>query len=170
MPIAGILTFIAISVFIILVGLSIFFTFYNKRTKSAIDRFIGIASELRPLVFQDLRLSYLETSGLKTYPFSNNRCDLYLFENYLAIVRRHDFVFKVFFPPILLSSDVESTKKIFYGLETYKPDRIMFKQKIKGEIAIKLTDPTFQKFSIDITLKGLTKEQTIQIEKLGLTD
>ena len=44
MPIVSILTFFAIFIFIVLVGLHIFLTFYNKRSQTAIDKFIGQAS------------------------------------------------------------------------------------------------------------------------------
>lgn len=166
MSIVSILTFFAISIFIFLVGLYIFLTFYNKRTRIAINKFIGQASGLRPTVFQNIKLRYSETSGLKTYCYPNNRCDLYLFDNYLAIVRRQDFVFKVYFAPVLLTSDIATTKNIFNYLNTYKPDRITFKQIVKGEVDIKLTDPTYKHYRTDITLKGLTNEQTTQLEKI----
>lgn len=166
MPIVSIMTFFAIFIFIVLVGLYIFLTFYNKQSQTAIDKFIGQASGLRPTIFQNIKLRYSETSGLKTYIYPNNRCDLYLFDNYLAIVRRQDFVFKVFFVPILLTSDIASTKNNFNYLETYKPDRITFKQIVKGEVDIKLTDQANKHYTKNITLKGLTNEQTAQLEKI----
>ena len=89
-----------------------------------------------------------------------------MFDNFLAIVRRQDFVFKVFFAPVLLTSDIATTKNIFNYLDTYKPDRITFKQIVKGEVDIKLTDPKYKHYKTDITLKGLTIEQTTQLEKI----
>lgn len=166
MTIVSILAFFAIFFFIVLVGLCIFLTFYNKRTRTAIDKFIGQASGLRPTVFQNIELRYSETSGLKKYIYPNNRCDLYLFDNYLAIVRRQDFVFRVFFAPVLLTSDIATTKNIFNYLDTYKPDRIIFKQIVKGEVDINLTDPKYKHCKTDITFKGLSVEQTTQLEKI----
>ena len=167
MPIVSILTFFAIFIFIGLLGLYIFLTFYNKRTLTAINKFIGQASELRPTVFQNIKLRYSETSGLWTYIYPNIRCDLYLFDNYLAIVRRQDFVFKVFFAPVLVTPDIATTKNIFNYLDTYKPDRITFKQIVKGEVDIKLTDQTYKHYKTDITLKGLTNEQSTQLKKIN---
>jgi hypothetical protein len=166
MPIASIVLFFTIIIVIVLVGLYIFYTIYNKRTQAVIDTFIGQASELKPTVFQNIKLRYTETSGLKTYIYPNNRCDLYLFDNCIAIVRRQDFIFKLLFPPILLTYDVATTKNIFNYLGTYKPDRITINQIVKGEIDIKLTDPTYKHYKTDITLKGLTIEQTTQLEKI----
>jgi hypothetical protein len=166
MPIVSILTFFAIFIFIVFAGLYIFLTFNNKRKRTAIDKFIEHANGLKPTVFQDIKLRYSETSGQKTYIYPNNRCDLYLFDNYLAIARRQDFVFKVFFTPVLLTSDIATTKNIFNYLDTYKPDRITIKQIVKGEIDIKLTDPTYKHYKTDITLKGLTIEQITQLEKI----
>lgn len=166
MPIVSILTFFAIFIFIVLVGLYIYLTFYNKRTRIAIDKFIAQASELRPTVIQNIKLRYWTTSGLRTQISPNNHCDLYLFDNCLAIVRRQDFIFNVFFAPVLLTSDIATTKSIFQYLDTYKPDRITIKQIVKGEIDIKLTDPTYKHYTTNITLKGLTSEQTTQLGKI----
>jgi hypothetical protein len=166
MPIISILIFFATFVFIVLVGLCIYLTFYNKRKQKATDKFISQANNLRPTVFQNIKLRYSESSGLKTYIYPSNLCDLYLFDNYLAIIRRQDFVFKVFFAPILITSDIATTKNIFNYLDTYKPDRITFKQIVKGEVDIKLTDMTYKHYVTDITLKGLTEEQTTQLEKI----
>lgn len=166
MTIVSIITFFATFILIGLVGLYIYLTFYNKRTRTAIDKFIGQVSGLRPTVFQNIKLRYSETNGLKTYIYLNNRCDLYLFDNYLAIIRNQDFVFKVNFAPILLTSDIVTTKKVFNYLDIYKPDRVIFKQIAKGEVDIKLTDPTYKHYSTDITLKGLTNEQITQLEKI----
>jgi hypothetical protein len=166
MPIVSILIFIAIFFFIVLVGLYIFLTFYNKRTRTAIDKFIGQSSGLRPTIFENIKLRYSETSGLKTYLYPNNSCDLYLFDNYLAIVRRQNFIFKVFFAPILLTSYKGTTENIFNYLVTYKPDQITLKQIVKEEIDIQLTEPTYKYFKIYIKLKGLTNEQISQLEKI----
>lgn len=164
MPIVSILTFFATFIFIVLVGLYVYVILYNKQTRSVIVEFIRQANGLKPTVFQNIKLRYSETSGLKTYIYPNNRCDLYLFDNYLAIVRRQDFVFKVFFAPVLLTSDIATTKNNFNFLDTYKLDRITFKQIVKGELDIKLTDPSYKHYTADITLKGLTKEQITQLE------
>jgi hypothetical protein len=166
MPVVSILIFIAIFFFIVLVGLYIFLTFHNKRTRTTIDKFIGQSSGLRPTIFENIKLRYSETSGLKTYLYPNNSCDLYLFDNYLAIVRRQNFIFKVFFAPILLTSDMTTTINIFNYLDSYKTDRITFNQIVNGEVEIKLTHKTQKHYKADITLKGLTNEQITQLEKI----
>lgn len=166
MPIVSILTCLSIFIFIVLVGIYIFLTFYNKRSQAAIDKFIGQASGLKPTILKNIKLRYSETSELKTYIYPNNCCDLYLFDNFLAVFRRQDFVFKVYFAPILMSSDIASTKNNFNYLHTFKPDRITFNQFIKGEVEIKLTDPKHKHFTTNIILKELTNEQISQLEKI----
>lgn len=81
-----------------------------------------------------------------------------MFDSCIAIVRRQDFIFKAFFAPILLTSDIATTKNMFDYLDIYKPDRINFRQTVKGEIDIKLTDLIYEHFIIDITLKIITYE------------
>ena len=166
MPIVSILTFFATFIFIFFVGIHIYLNFYNKRSRSATEKFIKQASELRPTVIHNIKLRYWTTSGHRSQVYPNNHCDLYLFNNYLAIVRRQDFIFKIFFSPILLTSDIATTKNMFDYLEIYKPDSITFKQIVKGEVDIKLTDPIYKHNTIDITLKGLTNEHMNKLEKI----
>ncbi len=166
MPTSSILTFFATVIFIVLLGLFIYLTFYNRRTKTTTYRFIEQANKLKPIVFQNIKIRYWTTSGLKTYVYPNNICDLYLFDNCLALIRKQNFIFKVLFRPILLTSDTTTTKKLFDYLDTYKPDNIIFKQIVKGEVDIKLTDLEYKHFKIDMTIKGLTNAQLGQLEKI----
>jgi len=123
-------------------------------------------SGLRPTIFKNINLRYYEISGQKTYNYPNNRCDLYFFDNYLVIIRSQYFIFKVLFAPILLTPDISSTKPNFSYLSIYKPDRITFKDILKGEVDIQLTDQANKHYITRITLKGLTNEQKNQLEKV----
>ena len=96
----------------------------------------------------------------------NNHCDLYLFDNYLVIVRRQNFIFRVFFAPVLITPDIEHTKIIFNYLKAYKPRQINFNQITKSEIDIKLIDQSRKNARIDIILKELTEEQRNQLDKI----
>jgi hypothetical protein len=165
MPILNILIFFAAVIFIALVGFSIILMFHNKRALLAIDEFIGQSSGLNPVIFQHIELRYTESSDLKTYIYPINRCDLYVFDNYLVMVRRLDFGFNVFYAPIMLITDIETTNNIFNGLETYKPDQTTFKQLVKGEVDISLINPIYKHYTIDISFKELTNEQITVLEK-----
>lgn len=166
MPAYSILMFIAIFIFVLLVGLNIFLVINNKRIQTLTEKFIVQTNELIPTIIQNVKLRYTTTNGLRIQNAPNNRCDLVLFNNCLALVRRQDFIFKIYFDPIIITSDIAITKKIFNYLDIYKPDRITFNQLVKGEVDIKLTDPIYRHYTIDITLKGLSKEQTNQLEKI----
>ncbi len=164
MPILSILIFFAAFSSFVLLGLYIYLSFYNKRSQLLVDNFMKQNTDVKLLFFQDIKISYSETSGLKTYIFPNNYCDLYLFDNYLAIVRKQHFIFKVLFAPMVLSSNTHNTNSIFNHLKSYKPSQIIFKELIKGEIDIKLNDINNKHYTIDITLKGLTNEQLTQLD------
>ena len=166
MPIVSILTFFVTFLLTLFAGLYISLIFYNKRTLTTTDKFIRQASELAPTVFKNIKLRYWTTRGPKTQISPNNRCDLYVFDNYLAIVRRQDFIFKVFFAPVMLTSDLATTKNNFNYLDCYKPDYIHFNRLMKGQVDIKLKDPISRRWKIDITFKELTSEQTNQLYKI----
>lgn len=166
MPAISILIFFGAFIFIVLVTLFIFVTFYNRKTRVAIDKFIFQANELKPILFENIKLRYWSTSGQRTQVSPNNHCELYLFDNCLAMVRRQNFVFKVFFAPVIITSDIAKAKGIFNYLDIYKPKRVHFNQILKGEIDINITDPIHQHRRVDITFKELSGEQLTQLEKI----
>jgi hypothetical protein len=166
MTIINILTFFGSFILIVLATLYIFLNFYNKKTLAKTDRFISQAGTLMPTVFQNVKLKYWTTKGTRTMISPNNHCDLYLFENSLAIVRRQDFIFKVFFAPVLLTPDIKATKNIFNYLDCYKPDYIHFNEIIKWQIDINLKDPINHHRTIDITFKELTNEHITKLDKI----
>ncbi len=75
----------------------------------------------------------------------------YLFNSYFAILRRQDFVFKVFFSPVLLTRNVVTIKNSFDHLKFYRPDHIGFYNLTKVQVAIKCKDPIYTHHKIDIT-------------------
>lgn len=54
---------------------------------------------------------------------------------------------------------------MFDYLDTYKPIRVTFNQFVKGQVEIKLSDPIYKNYKIDIILKGLSNEQINHLEK-----
>ena len=127
--------------------------YYNRKNLVVTKRFISKASELNPTLIQNIKLRYWATNGAKTMISPNNHCDIYLFDEILAIVRRQNFIFKVLFAPVLITPYITSTKNIFNYCTIYKPDRIIFNQVMKDQIDIKLKDPIYRHFKIDITFK-----------------
>lgn len=140
--------------------------YYNRKNLATTERFISQASEFKSVLLQNIKLRYWITNRARTSSSPNNHCDIYLFGDLLAIVRRQNFIFKVFFAPVLITSDIASTKSIFNYLSVYKPARITFNQIVKGEIDIKIRDPIYGHYKIDITFKGLTSEQLTQLIKI----
>lgn len=167
MPIVSILTFFVTFIFIVWLGSFIFLIFYNKRSRAATKKFVLQTGELKPVVINNVKLRYWITpKNTKTMLSPNNYCDLYLFDNFLAIIRRQDFILEIFFAPVLLTADLVTAKNKFNYLDCYKPDYIHFSQHVKGQVDIKVKDPIYKHWKIDITLKGLSDVQIGQLEKI----
>jgi hypothetical protein len=166
MPVINILMFFVTFWIVTLAIIYFLVKYYNKKNLVAIERFVFQASEFKPAVLQNIKLRYWTTNGARTMISPNNQCDIYLFDNFLAIVRRQNFIFKAFFTPVLISSDITSTKNIFRYLTVYKPDRIIFNQVAKGQIDIKVKDPGYNHYKIDITFNELTNEQLTELSKI----
>ncbi len=96
----------------------------------------------------------------------NSCCDLYLFDNCLAITRREHFIYTFLFAPILITSDVISAERMFDNIKIYNPDSIIFKEIVQGEIVIKVSDPLYTHYKIELTLRGMTKEQIGKLKRI----
>ena len=161
-----ILIFFVVSIAILLLSIFIFTIFYKKRSNANLEKFITQSVVLKPIILKNIKLRYWTINIHRMQIYPNNVCDLYLFDTFLVIARRQNFIFKVAFPPILIGPDPKQAKEIFSYLEIYKPDKFIFKERIKGEIDIKVTDLTYMHYKIDITLKELIAEQKEQLQKI----
>jgi hypothetical protein len=162
----NILIFVVSFGFVALAVIYFLVKYYNKKNLVAIERFVSHSSEFKPVLFQNIKLRYWTTNGARTGISPSNNCDIYLFDTFLAIVRRQNFIFKVFFAPVLITSDITSIKSIFSYLTVYKPDRVIFNQVMKDQIDIKIKDPIYRHYKIDITFKELASEQLTQLDKI----
>lgn len=151
-------------IIIVLISVFVFVFFYNQRSKVALDKFILSTEDARSIFFENIKLSYRVDNKGRTQVYPNNQCNLLLFENQLAIVRRQYFIYKVLFPPILLTSDIAITQNTFNYIKSYKPEKIVFRQTRKGVVDINLRDSVYQNYRIYITFKELTDEQIKQLE------
>jgi len=166
MPVTNILIFFCSFITFLLVTIFIFLIYFNRKTKILIAKFLSQAAGLNPQPIKNIRLRYWITMRQKTAASPNNFCDLYLFDNCLAIVRRQNFIFKVFFAPVLITPDIEQTKIIFDYLKAHKPRQIIFNRIRKGQIDIRAIDQTHKNTRLDITFKGLTEAQLDQLNKI----
>ena len=166
MPVINTLIFVVAFCIVALAIIYFLVRYYNKKNLVATEKFISHSSEFKPDLLQNIKLRYWTTSGGRIMIWPNNNCDIYLFDNFFAIVRRQNFIFKVFFAPVLITSDIINTKNIFSYLTVYKPDRVFFNEVMKDQIDIKIKDPIYRHYKIDITFKELTSEQLIQLVKL----
>lgn len=140
---------------------SIYFYFHNNENNIKVEKFLNIANELNPIVFNDIKLRYWKSRGTRTEISINSICDLYLYDESLVLVRRQNFILKMIFAPVVITSNIAKSKNDFPNLESYLPSSFVLNSYKRGELEIKLQGS----YRIDITLKGLTTEQ---IDKLRI--
>ena len=151
--------------FIVFCGLYLYKVNFNKQSAAINESFLAQTKALQPIIFENIKLSYFETRGFKIRYYPKNVADLYLFDNALVIMRRQNFIFKVTYPPLILTADVKSKKNALNN-HAYKPYSIIFKQVLKGEVEIKIRKSEYKRCTIDITFKGLNNDQLIKLEKI----
>src|SRR5215218_4352385 len=90
----------------------LFLIFFNRKSKLITDKFLSQVITLKPKVIKNIRIRYWITRNMRIMLSPNNYCDLYIFDSCLGIVRRQNFIFKVFFVPVLITPDIKQTKNI----------------------------------------------------------
>lgn len=149
------------------IGVNYFSALYtNNIARPLIARFVDHAAALNPLIFRDIKMRYSEFSGYMEYIFFKSSCDIYLFEHYIVVLRRYNFIFKRDLEPIILTTDKVRDKGHFTYLKAYKPDSILFKQVIKDEVEFKYSDLKYNYYKMELTLKGLTPDQKAALERV----
>jgi hypothetical protein len=138
----------------------------NRKNQRAVQNFLDLAAPSEPLIIPSIPIRYVTTNGDKGQVSIDNSCDLYLFSNCLAIVRKQNFVFPFQFSPIILTADVAKTRETFADVACYKPTKVKANGAFKGRVNIIIQHPAFKRWKIDITLKSLTDEQVNSIVSL----
>jgi hypothetical protein len=158
--------FFVASVSLFLIVFYIYTVVSNKRVETITGRFIESSRGLSPILFKNVKTRYYVINGLKEGASPNNWSDLYLFGSNLVIVRRQKYIFTLLFAPIVVTGDMALARNAFGYLEIHKPDSVAFKQILKGEVDIKLSDRTYPSYKTVITLKGLTDEQINLLQRI----
>ena len=133
---------------------------HNKNTNAILFSFVLQTSNLSTICLKNIKTSYLVENGLEFYPSINNTADIYLFDNFLAIFRRQNFIFKLHFRPTIISKDPKSIQKLLGFMKVDKFDKLVIKPICMGEIEIHLADQQYKHYKTTIILKGLTEDQT----------
>lgn len=163
LKVSEIVIFYTIGVFTLLVIATIYIAFQNKRTKPILKKFKKQSNDLKPMVLENVKLNY---EDYRNKAASNSYGDLYMFEEFLVILRRQRFIFKIIYLPILITSNVIKAKNVFDYLQVYKLVGVNFNHIVKGQIEIKLLDSTKSAENVDLVFKRLTEEQMKEIAKI----
>lgn len=155
-----------------ILGCYLYATYQRRIADRMMMPFLEKASKLNHVVFRDVKMRYLWISGGRTTYFFKSKCDLYVFDNLIGIVRSASLIFKVQYPPQIISPNVKDAKTLFDFLEVLKPDKILFKTIVKDEVVLNLHDEKFRNLKIECTFKQLTDDQiqSLQILKSWPTE
>jgi hypothetical protein len=141
---------------IVIIGLSIYSNFKNRKNRPKIISFINQTEYLKPSVLKDISIKYLDSNHYMTRSSPNGKCDLYIFDNFIAIIRRQKFIFTIEFEPLIIKADDYNKNVIDLNNYLFKTiDRAKFTKYKNDELIIKLKDENFTHFKTEITLRKL---------------
>jgi len=157
----------------ILIGLLV----QKRKSGKNLQRFFLQVSGLQILIIEKVRVIYQTNNHENRTIAPGSRCDIYLCDNWLAIVPLPGQLFSYIFPPIIITKDREGVNEKFNYLDVYAPDKITMHKRnayprgggkiITNDLDILLTDNLYEHYKIDIRFKGLTEEQTKTLTNTG---
>ena len=151
----------------LIVGIAIYSYLENKKSNSKINSFIKLTEKLNPIIFRALDVKYLDINHYKTRSSPLGKCVLYLFDKFLAIIRRQKFIFKFIFEPILIINGNKKNDQFDYKKYiTVIPDKIVFTSYKTDELVIKFTDEKHEHFKTEIILRKPTSEQLLKFKSI----
>lgn len=161
------------SSFLLLWALLNYFTtlYLNNIALPVIKRFTEHISTINPIMYRDIKARYSEFNGdYMEIVFYGSSCDIYLFENYIVVVRRYKSLFRRHIEPIILTYSEKDAYKAFPYLNIFRPEKLLFKQIIKGEVEFRFTDFKRKYYRMELTLKALNPEQKAQLERVFFSE
>jgi len=173
------ITFLFFGFWLCALGIVFIIYFYslNKKNKPLLNKFFQFADKNAKTVWKNVIINCMDGIGYKTRVRPNNKCDIYLFDNYFVIIRKTTFYTTA---PVFITSDVEQTKKITGFTDIYKPNKISFFHIKQKEISIEIETIVYKEFligganlarnskyfSTTISFKHLTEEQITYLKQI----
>jgi hypothetical protein len=146
----------------------IYFKLKNRSSIPKISEFIIQTENLNPTVMKDVSIKYMDVNHYKTRISPYASCDIYLFDDFLAIIRRQRFIFTLLFEPkIIINKEIQNNPIDISNFNTSVADSFKFTNHKKDEIIIKYTDKRHSNFKTEIVLRKLTSQQ---VEKLKVIE
>jgi hypothetical protein len=146
-------------IFLILVGLFIFSVFKNKIGQKEVDYFLESQRNNDSNCLTNLQMVYEEGNNLKSRISPFDECDIYIFEYYIALLRRQRFIFKFIYKPTFICFDKSKLLNCKNNIDFIFPDKIGFNKFRKNLFEIKFTDKQHKNFKTEIRIKNLTTKQ-----------
>jgi hypothetical protein len=141
----------------------------NKSFKTHYAQLMMQTKHLESKVFKDIRMGQISrhVSGMgKDYLYLGDTADIHLFEDFIVLFRRQEFVVDINYKPIIITNDPINIRKKYSFGDVYKPKKVLFRTTVRGEVIITLTNKRYNTTEDIITLKKLSIEQSEQLSKI----
>ena len=108
--------------------------------------------------FKKVPVSYWLRSGNKHYPSINNIGEVFVFNDFILILRKQRFLISHWLKPLVVSHR-NLTNALGNSIENYFPKTFSYWEQQRKEVQIHLADRKYSHISVVLTLKELTSEQ-----------
>jgi hypothetical protein len=108
--------------------------------------------------FKELPVSYWLTSGNKHYPSINNIGEVFVYNDFILVLRKQRFLNSHWLKPLVVSHKNVSNA-LGNSIESYTPKKFTYWELQRKEVQIQLADRKYSHISVVLTLKELTSEQ-----------
>ncbi len=160
------LLFLIIPLIVLLLIGYLVFRAYSRNADALLDRLLKQTAHMTRVDLKNIHLTYHISNGPMMYPSINNSADIYLFDNFMILARRQNFILQIDFKPSVISKDPIEIQQFLDLIDIDKIEKVSEAIE-KGEFKIHLTALHFNYYKTVVTLKGLTVEQLQQLSHIN---
>ena len=134
----------------------------KKKVQAVVDKATSFGSK-QFLHIKEVRIKYWLSNGNKHYPSINNTGDIFIFENFILVIRKQSFLTVTWLKPLLISFQ-NWNHVLGTPVESLAPKKFIYWEQRRIEVQIHLIDIKHNHITSTLTLPRLTAEQINEIK------
>jgi hypothetical protein len=133
----------------------------KKKVQAIIDKAKSLGST-QYIHFAELPIKYWFSNGNRHYPSINNVGDIFIFEDFILVIRKQQFLTARWLKPLVIS--FRNLNYQLGGIESFAPNKFVYWEQQRKEVQIHLVDKTHSHNTSPVTLRKLDKEKINELK------
>jgi hypothetical protein len=135
----------------------------NHKIQLVIQHAISINASGKYDLFENLKTKFWLTNGGRHYPSKSRESFVYIFDDFILVVRKQQLLFFTWFQKFIISNKAIRMEPGI-AMDSYTPAKFTYWTELRKEIQINLADTKAKHISAVFTLMALSNETVEKIK------